>query len=184
MRPLRIILGLVLLAVLGAATWFLFGYAWNSVLSLGANAAGAIIAALAGLVGVLYTQWQSKSRDIAESHRGEKIRVYTLFFDIVEDFMQRAKEDPEPLQEAELSEEQLRRFAELTRGFIVWASPKVIRAWLEFRQRAAEGPGVMLQIDDVLQAIRKDLGNSNFGLSRGDIVKLYLSNPEELDSIK
>jgi hypothetical protein len=36
----------------------------------------------------------------------------------------------------------------------------------------------------VLQAIRKDLGNSNFGLERGDAIKILLSSPEELDDLK
>ena len=32
-----------------------------------------IITAIIGLIGVMWTQWQSKSRDIAESHRSSKI---------------------------------------------------------------------------------------------------------------
>ena len=38
-------------------------------------------------------------------------------------------------------------------------------------------------MDNLLRAIRKDLGNSNRGLQSGDLFKLYLKADEDIDSI-
>ena len=38
-------------------------------------------------------------------------------------------------------------------------------------------------MDNVLKAIRKDLGNSNFGLQVGDSVKVFLRDPSEVDTM-
>jgi len=38
----------------------------------------------------------------------------------------------------------------------------------------------MYEMDELLKAMRKDLGNSNFGLERGDTVRVFLSDPDEL----
>ena len=45
-----------------------------------------IITAVIGLIGVMWTQWQSKSRDIAESHRSNKIETYSLFLILLKIF--------------------------------------------------------------------------------------------------
>lgn len=149
---------------------------------------GTVIAAATALAGVLYTQWQAKSREIAEGHREKKVELYNLYFDIVESFMAQAKssdEEPgeEPGEELELTKEMEKQFTELNRGLIIWASPKVLKAWSTFRENATSNKNTLLYVDDVLQAIRKDLGNSNFGLQRGDALKVMLSNPKELDEV-
>jgi hypothetical protein len=103
---------------------------------LESSTTGTIIAAFAALVGVLYAQWQAKSREIAEGHREQKIKLYNLYFDIIEEFMDNAKSSNEDINESELPEELKKKFIELNRGLIIWASPKVIRTWLTFRKNA------------------------------------------------
>ena len=76
-----------------------------------------IITAIIGLIGVMWTQWQSKSRDIAESHRSSKIETYSLFFDIIEKFQRTIKNDQEIdiLSDVDLQA----KFEKLNRGFIL-----------------------------------------------------------------
>jgi hypothetical protein len=73
-------------------------------------------------------------------------------------------------------------FFSFTGDVIVWGSPAVIRAYTAFRNTGAN-PEVVLRIDDLMQAMRKDLGNSNWTLNRGDLIKLFITDPEKLDEL-
>lgn len=51
-----------------------------------------------------------------------------------------------------------------------------------FRRIAQQcDPNVLFLMDDILQTMRKDLGLSNWGLARGDLIKMLLTDPESLD---
>ena len=65
---------------------------------------------------------------------------------------------------------------------MLWGSPGVLSAYNSFRA-AGEDPKVILLVDDLLQAMRKDLGLSNWGLGRGDLMKMLLTDPEKVDEI-
>ncbi len=148
--------------------------------SIDSGLAATVITASAGLLGLLYSQWHSKSRDIAEGHRKYKIEVYNNYLDIVDDFFTAAKSDT-TIDTDNLPDKLTEKIRKLNRGMIVWASPKVIRAWLKFRKATAvKAPNLLFVVDELLQAIRKDLGNSNFGLNRGDVIRFYLTDPDEL----
>ncbi|HFC8494129.1 TPA: hypothetical protein ACFP3Z_000512 [Neisseria subflava] len=135
-----------------------------------------IITAIIGLIGVMWTQWQSKSRDIAESHRNSKIETYSLFFDIIEKFQRSIKNDQEIdiLSDVDLQA----KFEKLNRGFILWASDEVIQTWIEFRKNSSEN--TLDKIDNVYRAIRKDLGHKDKKLKNLDLIRINLSNPNEL----
>jgi len=155
--------------------------------TLAPEVAAAVVTALVGLSGILYAQRYSKKKEIADSHRPAKIEVYETFLDIVDVFMAGSKSEQDVLEDEALPEELVAQFSKLSRGLIVWASSDVIRAWNRFRERADnedDKDHLLFVVDDVLQAIRKDLGNSNFGLKRGDVVKMYLSQPRELDELR
>ena len=158
----------ILLAVYLAFQWFQ---------SLNASVAASLTTASVGLVGLWYAQWQSKTRDIAESHRASKIDVYNAFFDIVEKFQANnvdvgdGKNLPDWLKEG---------FRKLNRGLIVWGSPGVITAYLKFRTTSTGGGDVLAAVDAMYREIRKDLGNSNFRLRPGDIIRIGLKDPNEL----
>lgn len=181
-----IIFSFACLAVLIYFAWLIGGNLFEWIKSLEKEVAAAAITAIIGFAGLLYVQWNSKAKEISDSHRPAKIEVYETFFNIVERFMTAADSEEENLdpESEEFPQDLKDQFTKLSRGMIVWASPQVIKAWSEFREKASESKtpaDTLLAVDKVLQAIRADLGNSNFGLSRGDVVKLYLSNPGEVD---
>ena len=137
-----------------------------------------ILAALIGLVGLWYVQWQSKSRDIAQSHRPSKIELYNKIFDLVDHF----QNNHEQIKEGEVSVHIKTEMAKLNRGLLIWGSPEVIRAWLAFRTTAQADGNVLVAVDAMYRAIRTDLGNSNFGLARGDLIRIGLKDPNEWKS--
>jgi len=67
---------------------------------------------------------------------------------------------------------------------MLWGSPKVLNAYTAFRKAGQEeNPQVIILVDDILRAMRRDLGLSNWGLQRGDLVKMLLTDPEKVDAM-
>ena len=179
---LQILFGFLLLAILAALAVLGIVAVGRWLLALDPQFSGPIVAGFIGFTSLIYAQWHSKSREIQQSHRPQKIEVYNEFFEILERFLKNP-EDREDIEEGELPQEMRDQFWNLNRGLIVWGSPRVIRSWLKFRRLCGSGSGTrtLLLMDEVLQAMRADLGNSNFGLARGEAVKVFLSDPQELD---
>jgi hypothetical protein len=80
------------------------------------------------------------------------------------------------------SEHVYNSLVDFNRDVLLWASPGVIRAFLDFRVKR-DGVEQLVEMDRMLQAIRKDLGLSNRRLRPGDLVKLFLKEPAEFDSM-
>ncbi|MGB3976191.1 MAG: hypothetical protein WBM27_07280 [bacterium] len=184
MKRKQLLIGVFVLLVIGVllrvvCKLFLLIAAWFK--SLDPAIAGAVVTAVIGLVGLWYAQWQSKSRDIAESHRPSKIEVYNTFFNIVERFLE---ESTIPGSEAATDppEWAKKEIIKLNRGLILWSSPRVISAWIKFRTAAASGENILVAADRMYQAIRSDLGHSNLGLKSGDLIRINLKDPNEWKS--
>lgn len=184
MRKVRRFLSVTFgLAVLAGMAWLV----WNIVrwvASLEPSYSGPTITAIVGFIGLIYAQWHSKSREIQQNHRPQKIEVYNGFFAILERFLKNPKEQKalEEGGEQSLPDDLRDQFWQLNKGLIVWASPVVIKSWLQFRKVTTTGGSTLLAMDNILKAIRKDLGNSNFGLQIGDSVKVFLRDPGEADN--
>lgn len=167
-----------LLVLVGWGVWTV-GH-W--LVSLDAAYLGPALAAVFGFVGILYSQWHSKGREIAESHRPKKIEVYTNFFAILDKTMNNP-DQLKGIEQGNIPPDIKALYWRVKEGIIVWGSPRVMKQWLRFQRLAKTGENPVLVMDDVLMAIRRDLGNSNIGLSRGDAVKMFLKDPDELDRI-
>ena len=144
--------------------------------SLNASVAAALITAVLGLIGLWYAQWQSKTRDIAESHRASKIEVYNVFFDLVEKFQ---SEEIGDLNEGNFPTWLKADYQKLNRGLLLWASPGVITAYINFRRTSVDGGDILKAVDVMYREIRKDLGNSNHQLRLGDLIRIGLKDPNE-----
>ena len=185
-KIITLIIPLSILIVFFYLAYHFGGLIFSWFLALDKEIVAAVVASFMGLSGILYAQWHSKAKEISDSHRPAKIEVYETFFDIVERFMAAEKDKEENLdpEDENFPQELKDQFTKLSRGMIIWASPRVIKAWSNFREKADDAKtstDILFAVDDVLQAIRADLGNSNFGLTRGAVIKLYLSDPSEID---
>ena len=166
----------IILLCLGSLLVIFNFFIWFS--KLNTNVIAAIITASIGFIGLMYSQISSKKREIFESHRAKKMEVYDIFFSMVEIF-----QDESLNKEEKLDDEFRNQYTKLTRGLSLWASPGVIKAYLEFRATAVEGSTsteILKSVDKVYKEIRKDLGNSNLTLQSGDLIKLNLKDPKEL----
>ncbi len=190
MKRLRIILAFVLLlaVVVGAGygIWCLGAAALSWVMSQESQVAAAVIAfsgtIIAGIGAVVISLQRSKSREIAEAHRPKKIELYNSFITTMIGIIRKHKGSDSKALEGDKEIEEF--FFKFTAEVVLWGSPGVLGHYASFRNLGQEeNPKIILIMDDIMQAMRKDLGLSNWGLSRGDLMKMFLTDPESLDKL-
>lgn len=147
--------------------------------SVSAAIVGAMATVLVGIGGALYTQAQIKKREIEDAHRSRKVEIYKGFLDVVARVLARENHNVslEPISEQDLID----FLVEFKTDIILWASPKVINAQLNFQKVSNSGGNSLMAVDQLYKAIREDIGLSNRGLDKHQLIKMHLSNPDEMD---
>lgn len=178
------ILGFAILAVVAFLLWLftveLYTLIKSSNPAVAAAIIGAMATALVSIVGILLNQSHARRREAEESHRPRKVEIYKQFLEIVSRVVTQnnANVALEPLGEQEL----VNFLVVHKTNLILWGSPKVINAQLAFEQASKNnGNGILIAADKLFLAIRADLGLTNDGLSKKQLIKLYLKDPDELD---
>jgi hypothetical protein len=146
--------------------------------------ATAIIAAAAtiivSLLSVMASKFYERRDNVERESRTKKIPVYEQATALIFTIIHQGK----PGYPTITSDETLRRYSELTQGVIVWGSDGVLKAFGEFRvaslQIKEKGVAPLLvSIEDLMLAVRKDLGYKNSGLRRGDVLRLFINDLEQ-----
>lgn len=137
------------------------------------------------VAGVLITQWQIKKREIAEAHRAKRKEIYQDFMDdcIIRTLRKVNNQSAEAVEDDKQLQDAMMKF---TGQIVVWGDPEVIKVFWLWRQAAQqesqEESDILMKTDNFLRAMRADLDNSNSGLQRGDLIKLFLRDPERLNA--
>jgi len=75
---------------------------------------------------------------------------------------------------------------EITPELLIYASNGVIKEWGRFRSDAAQLPSkgnekaVMVKVEGLLKAMRKDLGHSSLSMQDGDIARLFINDIDQV----
>lgn len=182
---------LIILGISGALGYLIFqtAKAIPTVFSqLDPTVFAALIAAsatvLTTVLAHLIERYIAKSRDIREAHRKYKTELYKGFFRNIMGPIQTTVNEKNKAQKAKQQKELVQNLQQFSRELILWAAPPVITGFKTMIRKASENPKeAMVNLDDLMREIRKDLGHSNKGLSRGDLFKLFLRDPEILDEV-
>ena len=169
--------------IVAAAALFIF-YLFIAALldkfnSIGSDLAKAMVAALIGapvaaFAIVLGKIWELKIK-IRQEIRDKKIPLYEkqigLFFQVF---------FAEKLGKPRLEDkEMLAVFADFSEKLMIWGDPEVIKAWERFRVVSAEPKSpeqTMMVFEEFVLVLRKDVGNSNNSLRRGDILRIFVND--------
>ena len=156
--------------------WFATKYLFLSFKELDSDVASAIVAAsAAGFVSVLtivYSQRRVKEREIAEVHRPHKVKVYGSFMEMTFKALRTVQSSPN----RSISPKMVDAMRDFKRDLLIWGSPNVITAYLGWEAQATEkAEKGIVAWDHLLREFRKDLGNSNWGLAEGDLIKVILT---------
>lgn len=175
-RPL--VPGLLLLAAFGAVGWWLLTWLTAFLRSLQSDLAVAAVAAgLAGLVSIvslaLSKAYETRSA-IRQDLRAKKLPVYEGIIHTLFAVMFAEKLGEKPLQPEELS----KWFAETTEKLSIWGSDDLVLAFGQFKNgfNGASPTAALFGFEDLILAIRKDLGHSGRHLKRGSILRLFVTD--------
>jgi hypothetical protein len=174
----NLVVGCAALVILGALAAGIGWILWRAVVVLAPQLNAGWAAALATGIGSLLTLALTKLLDrmwqIEQQHRHQKIPIYEEFMAFLFRVFLGQKTGES------IGQEEMVRFAtDFTRKLIVWGSDGVIREYGAFRKQSQADPsGLALayQLEQVLFAIRRDIGHRNSGLRRGSLLALFIND--------
>jgi hypothetical protein len=184
-RILSFIFGLLLIASLVYGAFELIRIGLTAFAALDKTLAAAIIAASATVIVsvttvVLGNVYASRIQ-VQKENRDRKIPVYEHLLTFFFRFMNSEKTG-EVFDEVEL----VKFGQEFNRQFMVWGSDAVVSAYVKWRmyitrQTSPPDPKESLfLLEDLIFAIRRDLGYKNNGLTAGDILAVFVNDVQSL----
>lgn len=61
---------------------------------------------------------------------------------------------------------------------IIWGSDEVVTAFSKYRTSVSDPDLIMIAVENLLLAIRKDLGHNNNNLSNGRLLSIFVDNAD------
>lgn len=175
-------LSLLVLSTLGfAVVWLL----WKGLSSIGSEVAAALITASATiLVSVFVTVYNKRwdrNRQIKEKQREKKIPAYEDFSKFVFQILLATKMDEE------ISEEKMMEsMMEFIHHIIIWGSDDFIQSFGEWKTEIqgsddtqASPLGQLAFFEDLILAMRRDLGHEDEEFERGDLLRLFITDIDD-----
>lgn len=179
-RLFQLILGLSIVGGLIYGAWVVINAFRVAVTDANPEVVAAIIGAMAtilvGISAVLISQAHERKRSSEEAHRLKKVEIYQGFIDIISRMIGSSNQNL-ALKEPD-AQELVHFLFKFKSDILLWGSPKVIKAQIEFENVSDSGDTkkLFMSANALYFAIREDLGLSNSGLNNLELVKLYLNN--------
>ena len=185
----QIALGLFLLGMLVVGGYLLVAKIWDIFSSvdpkLGAGLVAASATILVSVFTVLVSKHLERKTEILALLREKKIPTYEKIINFIFSLT-----FAEKLGKKQPSEKEMIKFmAEITQELVIWGSDEMLEAFYKFRIASIESAdgsvadpySILFMVEDLLLAIRKDLGHKNKNISRGKILGLFVNDlPNEL----
>lgn len=176
----EILLGLGLLTVMiGATLWvvqMLIGWAIALEQAVSAEILVGLGAGLVAVVVLVLVQRRTVADQRRRDLRDRRAGVYREIVKFYLEIMLWEKLGKEPKTE----EEVIRFHARVTPLLLMWASDPVIKRYAQLRNQTLEGESnsvdLIFEFEKLFLAMRKDLGHSNRGLRRGDVLSLFVKD--------
>lgn len=184
-KTLGVIFALSTISILFWGAYLLIKNTWDYLSHLDSSLSTGIIAAsttvIVSVLSILISKHLETKSIINNSLREKKTPTYENIINFIFRITFASKIGEEPPSEKEM----IRFFTDTTRDLVVWGSNDMIKAFSKFRDESianAKGnstSNVLFTVEDLMIAIRKDLGHSSGVLKRGDILRLYINDLNE-----
>jgi hypothetical protein len=185
-KPVRILLGFLLLGIIGSALFFLLRYLFRGFFALPKEVettlltiSGTILVSVGTLV---LSKRAEQKRQIEEDLRKQKVPIYQEFLEFLFGTFFADKVGKMPPSETEIKA----FFAQFTPKIIIWGSDGVIREFLRFRNAPAAETSIemtkrmALAVERIMYEIRKDVGHKNKNLVEGNLLSMFINDVETL----
>lgn len=189
-NTIRIAVTLALIAAAGWMTVTGLAAVLNQLSLVRSDIATAIIAATAtvavAFISVAVGKYLERREAIQRELRLKKVPVYEALIASIFQFFQQGKPGYPKRDEAPTIREQ----TELIQGVILWGSDSVVKQFGEFRMAVLQfgtpqaGRSPLLALEDLMLAIRRDLGYANDRIVTGDILRLFINDFAEYQAAK
>lgn len=179
-------LGCLILSLLFAAFcwggYVLIKSVHQGLSTLPKEVAAAIVAGtctvLISVISVLLSKYIERRAEINRQLREKKLPIYEELVTFLFSILMAEKSGRTPPTEQEVA----RFFGEHMQKLMVWGSDGVVKAVATFRTQSATATDeasrtkVIFNFENLLLEIRKDMGHTNWGLSKGDVLSLFIND--------
>ncbi len=175
--------GFLLLGVLVALVGWLVWSLWNAVTSLPAQVGAAAVTAsatvLVSVVSLIVAKYFEGQRDIKQEHRRQKLPVYEEFISFMFDLLWSKK-----LGKGSITPIDIERFAaDFAKRMLLVGSDDVLKHYMSFREVSASGGSTgirpIVEWENLVYAMRRDLGHANKGLKQGQLLSLFINDVQK-----
>lgn len=172
------VIAILVLGSLGWMIWHTFQALGQFLVNLKSDVAVAIVAAASTIVvsvlTLAITKVVERRVSIQQELRAKKVPVYESIIEMLFRALYAEKLGQESVSQVELME----FFVKSTEKMTIWGSDELVEAFGRFRSglKPSEPIMVMFEVEDLMLAIRKDLGHSNRGLKRGSILRMFIND--------
>lgn len=171
-------MGLSLLFASGII-WLLyqgFKFVWTNLSSVNPSLGVGIIAAgstiFVSLASVLISKRLEQNAMIKNQQREKKIPIYEELIAFLFRVTRAAKDGKNMPSEEEITDFMFGFIQKL----LIWGSDDVVIAFEKFRRSSQEQGNILFAVEGIWTAIRKDLGHSNKGISKGTLLSLIVND--------
>lgn len=173
-NPGFLVLCVLILSVTGIFIW-VFAYSFYEA---SANVKASLIGFL-GVTGIaIYTNYQTKQREIKARHFTEKRKGYESFVDLFFKAIKATKN-----KKSRPDKDLQKNMMEFKKSLLIWGGTDVIKSWNDYEktvtnshisERELKLPELIQLSEDILRAMRKDLGHDDTSLEFGQLMSLIL----------
>lgn len=180
---------LLALTVILVVVWFLYkilqgGY---HLLTSGSDTVklviGGTVTIVVAIISSSLAKYLEHNNSIKADLRSQKTPVYREFIEFtLKTVLINIKEGKDNKSEA------VSFFQDFTPRLTLWASDDVLKSYLNFKNFSTiksqdNNNNILLKFEKVVYAMRKDLGYKNKKLMPGDILKMFITDPESIQTL-
>lgn len=184
-KTFAMILGFLFLTIVGFSGWLFI----KSLLKADPNITASVIGAIAVVGAGIWSHYSTKRLEINSRHFIEKKNAYIQFIELIFEFFKEIKKEKNflPINKPPLHENKdiQVKILNFKKELMVWGNHEVILALENFEShtnidntneilKEQASFSSLLIVDDLLRAIRKDLGHNDSPLKRGHLIGLLL----------
>ncbi len=149
----------------------------------GLGVLAAVATGAAAILGIRLRTEADTRRALEQQVYENKRVAYSGFHGFINDILAQARRDETPSQSDKRLKELVRRLFEIRKEIWTYGSPDVVRAYSAFNQYSVNVQerslgGIVLVVDLIL-TMRTDMGLSNKGLSRLDVLRMFINDVDD-----
>lgn len=180
----QMVMGFALLGVLLYGGYILIAKLWSIFSTVDPKLGVGIVAAsstiIISLVSVLISKHLDRKAQIFAHLREKKVPIYEKIINFIFSLT-----FAEKLGKNQPTEKEMMKFmAEVTQELVIWGSDEMIDAFYKFRMKSIDSANgteqnpneILLTVESLLLAIRKDLGHKNKNMPKGKLLGLFVND--------